>query len=80
VDGETIIVNGFGMTIVALADGASKPIIMVATSVAATIEPNLSVGARRIGGNLLVLVVIDDRASSSIGRHGPKGLGSFRDG
>ena len=68
VDGETVIVNGFGITIVALAAGAIKPIIMVAASVTAIVEPNVSLGARRIGGNLLVLVLIDDRASSSIRR------------
>jgi len=69
-DGETVIVNGFGITIVALAAGAIKPIIVVATSVTATIEPNVSLRTRRIGGNLLVLVDIDDRASSSIRRKG----------
>ena len=78
VDGETVIVNGFGITIVALAAGAIKPIIMVATSVTATIEPNVSLGARRIGGTSSFSSLSTTGASSSIGEgHEPKGLGSF---
>ena len=78
VDGETVIVNGFGITVgMALADGAVKPIIMVATSAVTVIIPNFDGWVRRIGGSLLRSRRSTTALASSGGGHEPKGLGSF---
>jgi hypothetical protein len=50
-------VNGLTITPLALAEGAMRPIIRIAASVTATFERRESERARRIGGNLLVLVL-----------------------
>ena len=58
VDGDTVIVNGFGITIVAFAAGAMSPTMSMATKTVAIRNRYFDERVRRIGGILLMSHVL----------------------